>query len=295
MHIFISGATGLIGRHLHPFLNTNGTITVLTRTPEKASKLLDNINTVTEVSSVDFNTIDIVINLAGEPIANKRWSDEQKQKIRNSRINITQQISAAIKKCKSPPHTFISGSAVGFYGQQDDSPIDESFNKPHDEFSHQLCKEWENAALEAKSDATRVCLLRTGIVLAKQGGALNKMLPAYKLCLGGPIGSGKQGMSWIHIDDIVNLILFIIADPTICGPINASAPNPVSNAQFSKQLGSALSRPAIMPMPAFVLKVLLGEMSELLTTGQFVIPTKALEHGYKFKYPHLGEALRSLM
>ncbi|MBQ4857496.1 TIGR01777 family oxidoreductase [Pseudoalteromonas sp. MMG007] len=296
MHIFITGATGLIGKHLCPFLLHHNTVTVLSRNPTKANVLLSHkVNAVSAINEVDFNTVDVVINLAGEPIVNKRWSNKQKQIIRDSRLIITEQISSAIKACSTPPHTFISGSAIGFYGRQGNKVIDESFNEPHNEFAHTLCKDWENAALVAQSEQTRVCLLRTGIVLSIKGGALAKMLPAFKLCLGGPIASGEQGMSWIHIDDMTQLILFIIKHNEISGPVNATAPTPVSNAQFSKCLGEALSRPAFMPMPAFVLKTLMGEMSDLLTTGQFVKPTKLQEHHYRFHHTDIKSALESLV
>lgn len=296
MHIFITGATGLIGQHLCPFLTHHHSVTVLSRNPTKANVLLGHkINAVTNIEAVDFNNVDVVINLAGEPIVNKRWSDKQKSIIRDSRIELTKQISAAVAASNTPPHTFISGSAVGFYGRQGITPIDEENNKPHDEFSHQLCKDWENAALAAQSTSTRVCLLRTGIVLAKKGGALSKMLPAFKLCLGGPIANGEQGMSWIHIDDMTQLILFIIKHKNMTGPINATAPNPVSSKVFSKSLGKALSRPALIPMPALVLKLLMGEMADLLITGQYVFPQKALEHNYRFHFSDIDSALESLV
>lgn len=296
MHIFFTGATGLIGRHLCPFLLHHHDVTVLSRNPTKAKVLLGHqVNAIDSLEDVDFNTVDVVINLAGEPIVNKRWSDKQKAVIRDSRIIVTQAISDAINQCHTPPHTFISGSAIGFYGRQNSNPIDETFERPHDEFSHQLCKDWEKAALQAESDDTRVCLLRTGIVLAKKGGALGKMLPAFKLCVGGPIGHGKQGMSWIHIDDMVQLILFLIRNSEISGAINATAPEPVSNKQFSKSLGKALSRPAFMPMPAGVLNILMGEMADLLTTGQYVVPKKALDHNYRFHFTKIDAALKSLV
>lgn len=296
MHIFFTGATGLIGQHLCPFLLNHHQLTVLTRNPSKANMLLGPlVNAVQHVDDVDFNTVDIVINLAGEPIVNKRWSDKQKTVIRDSRIIVTQAISDAINQCHTPPHTFISGSAIGYYGRQGKSQVDENNNQPHDEFSHQLCKDWEQAALKAESNNTRVCLLRTGIVLTKKGGALAKMLPAFKLCLGGPIGSGEQGMSWIHIDDMTQLILFLIRNKEISGPVNATAPQPVSNKQFSQSLAKALSRPAFMPMPATVLNVLMGEMADLLTTGQYVIPKKALEHDYRFHFNDLDAALKSVL
>jgi len=296
MHIFFTGATGLIGKHLIPFLLHHHKVTVLSRNKTKAHVLLGhNLEVVSSVTDVDFNNIDVVINLAGEPIVNKRWTQTQKQIIRDSRIKLTEQISDAILKCSTPPATFISGSAIGYYGRQDEAPVDETTYTIHDEFSHQLCKDWESAALQAQSDKTRVCLLRTGIVLSKQGGALSKMLPAFKFFLGGPIGDGKQGMSWIHIDDMTQLILFIIKHPSLYGPINATAPTPVSNKAFSKSLGKALSRPAALTMPSPVLKVLMGEMSDLLTTGQYVIPKKALAHNYRFHFTDIDSALGSLI
>ena len=296
MHIFFTGATGLIGRHLCPFLLHHHDVTVPSRNPTKAKVLLGHqVNAIDSLEDVDFNTVDVVINLAGEPIVNKRWSDKQRAVIRDSRIIVTQAISDAIKQCHTPPHTFISGSAIGYYGRQGASLVYENNTEPHDEFSHQLCKDWEQAALQAESDDTRVCLLRTGIVLAKKGGALGKMLPAFKLCVGGPIGHGEQGMSWIHIDDMVQLILFLIRNKEISGAINATAPEPVSNKQFSKSLGKALSRPAFMPMPAGVLNILMGEMADLLTTGQYVVPKKALDHNYRFHFTKIDAALNSLV
>lgn len=295
MHIFITGATGLIGRHLCPFLLHHNTVTVLSRNPTTANILLShNVHAVDDIDLVDFNTVDVVINLAGEPIVNKRWTDKQKKIIRDSRIIITQKIAHAINACTTPPHTFISGSAIGIYGRQQETPIDETYKNYHREFSQQLCEDWEHAAMVAQSDKTRVCLLRTGIVLSKKGGALVKMLPAFKLCLGGPIGNGKQGMSWIHIDDVIQLILFIISHTEISGPINLTAPTPISNKEFSKRLGAALSRPAFLTMPTWMLKLLMGEMSDLLTTGQFVLPTKALTHNYRFHHIDIKSALDCL-
>jgi uncharacterized protein len=296
MHIFITGATGLIGQHLCPFLVHHHHVTVLSRNPTTANILLGfKVNVVKDINSVDFNQVDVVINLAGEPIVNKRWSNKQKAIIRDSRIDLTTALSDKITACETPPHTFISGSAVGFYGRQGDTAVDEGNNQPHVEFSHQLCQDWENAALQAKSAATRVCLLRTGIVLAKKGGALAKMLPAFKLCLGGPIADGNQGMSWIHMDDMTQLIIFIINHSDIAGPVNATAPNPVSNKVFSESLGKALSRPAVVKMPAGVLNLLMGESADLLTTGQYVLPSKALAHHYRFRFPDIDSALQSLV
>ncbi|MBB1397507.1 TIGR01777 family oxidoreductase [Pseudoalteromonas sp. SG44-8] len=296
MHILITGATGLIGRHLCPELNKEHQLTVLTRNPANATKLLgENINATDSLEEVDFNNLDCVINLAGEPIVNKRWSEKQKQILRDSRITITQQISAAINQCDTPPHTFISGSAVGFYGRQSTTVIDESFVDVTPEFSHQLCHDWEQAALQAESINTRVCLLRTGIVLANNGGALAKMLPPFKLALGGPIADGQQGMSWIHIEDMINLIIHIINNVQLSGAINMTAPTSVSNSEFSQSLGKVLNRPAKITMPAWVLKLVMGEMADLLLYGQYVQPTKALESSYCFRYKTLDTALTNLL
>ncbi|OUS72788.1 TIGR01777 family protein [Pseudoalteromonas sp. A601] len=295
MNIFITGATGLVGSALCKKLKRVHTLSVLTRDTQSAEQKLGNeLCYVNDVSNINFNTIDCVINLAGEPIVNKRWSSQQKQKIRDSRIGLTQQISDAIMQCDTPPHTFISGSAIGYYGRQGSQLINEQYEKIHPEFSHTLCDDWEQAALSAQSQHTRVCVIRTGIVLASHGGALAKMLPPFKLGLGGPIASGEQGMSWIHLDDMVSLLEFTLETPHLNGAINATAPSPVSNYNFSKILAKALHRPAILPMPAWVLNILMGEMADLLIHGQFVLPQKLVDAGFAFTYPTLSKALDSL-
>ena len=296
MKILITGATGLIGTQLCAQLVKTHSLTVLTRDSDKAKqKLGGQIDFINALCDIDFNTLDCVINLAGEPIVNKRWSDKQKEIIRNSRIELTQEIAAAIKSSSNPPHTFISGSAIGYYGRQETQHIDEQFTKVHQEFSHTLCNDWENAARNAETDATRVCLIRTGIVLSTNGGALQKMLPPFKLGLGGPVASGEQGMSWIHINDMVSLIEFVMNNQHLTGAINATAPTPQSNRAFSKTLAKVLHRPAIFPMPAWVLNLAMGEMADLLIFGQYVIPSNLLDAGFEFQYPDLHPALESLL
>ncbi|MGB1291786.1 MAG: TIGR01777 family oxidoreductase [Pseudoalteromonas sp.] len=296
MKILITGATGLIGTQLCAQLVKTHSLTVLTRDSDKAKqKLGGQIDFINALCDIDFNTLDCVINLAGEPIVNKRWSDKQKEIIRNSRIELTQEIAAAIKSSSNPPHTFISGSAIGYYGRQETQHIDEQFTKVHQEFSHTLCNDWENAARNAETDSTRVCLIRTGIVLSTNGGALQKMLPPFKLGLGGPVASGEQGMSWIHINDMVSLIEFVMNNQHLTGAINATAPTPQSNRAFSKTLAKVLHRPAIFPMPAWVLNLAMGEMADLLIFGQYVIPSKLLDAGFEFQYPDLHPALESLL
>lgn len=295
MNILMTGGTGLIGKKLVKFLNNHHNVTVLTRQLDKAYKVNGHqVQAITSLSQINFNDIDAVINLAGEPIADKRWSAKQKHKIEQSRFNITQALVDGIKSADTPPHTFISGSAIGYYGRQT-VPVDENHTDYFDEFSHQLCKQWEQIALEAQTEHTRVCLLRTGIVLSDKGGALQKMLPAFKFGLGGPIASGEQMMSWIHIDDMISAILFILDTPSLQGPINATAPNPVSNAQFSHALAKTIHRPDFLTMPAAVLRLLFGEMADLLVHGQAVKPKVLLDEGFRFHHQYLNEALQSLL
>lgn len=295
MNILVTGGTGLIGKELIKFLNNHHHVSVFTRSVNKAYKINGHqVNAVSDLEQLDFNTLDAVINLAGEPIADKRWTQKQKQKIEQSRFNITQQLVDRIKQAHNPPHTFISGSAIGFYGRQSHT-VDEESLDCYPEFSHQLCKQWEDIALQAKSARTRVCLLRTGIVLSDKGGALKKMLPAFKMCLGGPISHGEQMMSWIHIDDMVSAILFILNKSNLKGAINLTAPNPISNTCFSQTLAKTIHRPAVFTMPASVLTLLFGEMADLLLHGQAVKPNVLLNAGFRFHHQYIEEALSNLL
>lgn len=295
MKLLISGGTGLIGQAVIRQL-ADDQIVVLTRELKPSNvHRADHIIYTNNLASVDFNELDVVINLAGEPIADKRWSKKQKQRICQSRWQLTAQLSASILAANKPPKCFISGSAIGYYGRQGNNIINESGTTPHDEFSHQVCHQWEQLALQAQTAATRVCLLRTGIVLAKSSGALAKMLPAFRLGLGGPIGDGQQYMSWVHIDDMVNIILKIITDDTLTGTVNATAPNPVTNQVFAQTLSTALHRPCWLPMPKFIIKMLLGEMSDLLLYGQRVVPEKLLKQAMQFQYTKLDDALINLL
>lgn len=296
MKLFITGATGLIGRTYLRHYGDQHDVTVLTRNPEKARKTLgSSVRTVVSLSEFDhFNEFDAVINLAGEPIAEKRWSDKQKQRIQQSRFRITEQLSALIQNSERPPKVFISGSAVGFYGRQGEQVVSETKGTPHDEFSHQLCKQWEQLANQAGSEHTRVCLLRTGIVLARLGGALERMAPPFKFGLGGPIGNGKQMMSWIHIHDMIAGIDFLLHHDECAGAYNFTAPTPVSNKTFSKTLGKVLHRPVIFRVPAFTMRLAFGEMADLLLTGQAVVPERLEQAGFTFKYRELEPAIAQI-
>jgi uncharacterized protein (TIGR01777 family) len=295
MNILITGGSGLIGRLLIQHLNTERII-VLTRNSAKTANILpDHIEFISTLDEIDFNELDVVINLAGEAIVDKRWSNSQKNTICQSRWKITQNLVEKIQAATKPPHSLISGSAVGFYGRQGALAIDESYQEVHDEFSHKVCKKWEAIAQTAVSDKTRVCIIRTGIVLAEKAGALKKMLPPFKFGLGGPIASGKQCMSWIHIDDMVAILLAAVYQNSLTGIINATAPTPVSNQEFSETLSLVLKRPCLFRVPAFVLRILMGESADLVLYGQNVLPRKLLNNNFKFQYPSLEVALRQLL
>jgi uncharacterized protein (TIGR01777 family) len=297
MNYLITGGTGLIGKALINSLHTkNNTITVLTRDKEKASSLLNkDIKFIDELYLSDMENIDTVINLAGEPIAEKRWSKEQKFKICESRWNITEKLAHLISISKKPPSLFISGSAIGIYGRQGNNPIDESFSRYHKEFTHEVCSRWEQIALEASSKHTRVAILRTGIVLDKKSGALSKMLLPFKLGVGGKVGKGDQYMSWIHLQDMISAILHIIDIDTLNGPINLTSPSAVTNETFSKALSTELRRPCLLSTPPPLLKLIFGEMADLLLFGQNIVPQKLVNSGFRFKHGELAQALKDLL
>jgi len=299
MNILITGGTGFIGSPLCTYLSELGhSVIIKTRDPNLVN---GDIKTITDLQQVNENEhFDVVINLAGQPIAAKRWSKVQKDIILNSRLDTTQQLIQFFNTAKHKPAVFISGSAIGYYGiapsnnEINDDATDKE--KGDDSFSSQLCQQWELSARQAENLGIRTCLLRTGIVLGKNGGALKKMLPPFKLGLGGKIGSGTQWMPWIHIDDMIGLIDLCINNKDISGAINCTAPNPVTNLTFTKTLAAAINRPAIFPMPAFVIKLLMGQMGEeLLLNGKKVVPKKALDFGYQFKYQQLDMALKDIV
>ncbi|AYA39769.1 TIGR01777 family protein [Xenorhabdus nematophila] len=301
MRILITGGTGLIGHRLTcQLLSLSHSVTILSRSPQKVYSLFsDLVECWTTLNTQhNLNNFDAVINLAGEPILNKRWTPRQKERICQSRWKLTEQLSKLINASESPPSVFISGSATGYYGDQGQAVVTENVTEndlPHDEFSHQLCERWEQIALQAQSDKTRVCLLRTGIVLAKKAGALQKMLPMFRLGLGGAIGHGKQYMPWIHIEDMVNGIYYLLVSPELQGPFNMTSPYPVHNDQFSATLANVLHRPSFVRVPAFMLKMIMGEAAILVLGGQQAIPKKLEEAGFGFRYFLLEEALQDVL
>lgn len=295
MRILLTGATGLIGRALCQRWQHQHQIIGLSRNIDRAQKMYGPaIQWISDLTAVDFNQLDAVVNLAGEPIAAKRWSAKQKTRICQSRWLLTEQIAGAILQAHTPPSLLINGSAIGYYGRQSTGCIDESCTTFYPDFSHDICARWENLAMRAQTEKTRVCILRTGIVLAETGGALSRMLPAYRMGLGGRLGDGQQYMSWIHLEDMLGIIDFVLQHVECQGVYNATAPMAVTNQQFSKLLAERLNRPELLPMPAFMLRLLFGEMADLLLFGQQVYPQRLLDAGYHFQFSQLRHAFAAL-
>ena len=294
MNILITGGTGLIGQAFIKQFQDKYNFTVLTR-QKGASPVGKQVHYIDSLQQLtNLNDFYAVINLQGEPIFGKRWSLAQKQTIKQSRLFATQTLSSLFNQSDKPPKVFLSGSAIGYYGRQSELAITEDFNSPYPEFSHQLCQKWESAATKANSK-TRVCLLRTGIVLSPKGGALAQMAPPFYFGLGAVIASGQQYMSWIHLDDMVLAIDFLLNEEKLNGVVNMTAPQPVTNHEFSKTLASVLHRPCFLTMPAFMVNLLFGDVAELVIYGQHVIPQKLTDSGFHFQYPQVEQALKNLM
>jgi uncharacterized protein len=297
MQILITGGTGLIGRRLCKALLAQGhELTVLSRKPESVPAKCG--ATVHAIASLDEwlpeLTFDAIINLAGEPIVDARWTSHRKQILRDSRVNLTEQLVQRIAAAQHKPSVLLSGSAIGYYGDRGDAVLDESAVAGTD-FAAQLCKDWESSALGAEPLGVRVCLLRTGLVLSRQGGLLGRMLLPFKFGLGARIGSGKQRMSWIHIDDYVAILLKLLNEAHARGPYNMTAPQPATNSEFTATLATVLHRPAPFVMPAWFLKLFMGERACLLLEGQNVLPQKIQSAGYRFAFTTLPEALQDLL
>jgi uncharacterized protein (TIGR01777 family) len=282
---------------LVPFLTTGGhQVTRLVRRPGKFSEptiVWDPESGPLDPKSLE--GIDAVVHLAGEGIANRRWSAAQKEKIRDSRVRGTTQLCEAMKSCSNPPKTLVCASAIGFYGDRGAERLTEK-GPAGTGFLPDVCREWEDSTQPARDRGIRVVNLRIGIVLSPKGGALAKMLTPFKMGVGGVLGSGEQYMSWIALDDLIGAIHHALAQPALVGPVNAVSPHPVTNREFTKTLGKVLSRPTIFPMPAFAARLAFGEMADaLLLASTRVEPTALATAGYPFRYPELEQALRYLL
>ncbi|MCO4781731.1 MAG: TIGR01777 family oxidoreductase [Candidatus Cloacimonetes bacterium] len=300
--ILISGATGLIGTQLINSLIGRGyyNIFILTRAFKNNLNFTKSIQQIiwdpksSKIDEKNLNDIDIVFNLVGENIADGLWTKSKKQRLLDSRVNSTQLIISSLAKQKHKPKKFISSSAIGIYGDCANADLNES-SSLGEGFLSNLCHQWEKAALDHSISGMDSYCLRTGLVLSKNGGALQKMLTPFKLGLGGPLGSGQQYMSWIHMDDLINQFIFVMKTDSKHQIFNAVSPNPVTNLAFSKSLANTLHRPCLFTIPKFVLKTVLGDLSQILLDSQKVYPKHFEHEEFKFKFTHLADALNNIL
>jgi uncharacterized protein (TIGR01777 family) len=281
MKILISGSSGLVGSALRKSLESEGhVVDALPRTYEDA---------------IDFTGIDAVVHLAGEPIAEGRWNESKKLRIEESRVKNTRQLAEQLAASEAKPSVFISASAIGLYGSRGDEELDENSAAGND-FLAEVCRKWEEAAAPAADAGIRTVNIRTGIVLSTAGGALQKMLPPFKMGGGGIMGNGRQFMSWISLADEVKAIRFLLETPSISGPVNLVSPQPLTNHDFTKTLGKVLGRPTFLPLPAFAARIIFGEMADALLLGSTcVIPKKLVDSGYEFCHADLQHALEDIL
>lgn len=301
MRVLVTGASGFLGSAVSDAMLARGDEVVgLTRDPERARRSNPSVGwhawdaTAERPPGAALEGVDAVVNLIGEPI-DQRWTDDAKRRIRDSRERTTKNLVDALSSVDPRPRALVSQSAVGYYGDRGDAIVDES-TPPGTTFDAGVCVAWETAARSADEIGTRVAIIRTGLVLDADHGLLEQLLPPFRLGLGGPLAGGRQYMPWIHLDDWVRMVLWVLDGEDRTGVYNASAPNPVTNAEFSKALGRALGRPAVMPVPKLVLKARFGsELGEVLTGGQRAIPRRALDGGFEFAHPEVEPAFRSLL
>ncbi|MGH8435335.1 MAG: TIGR01777 family oxidoreductase [Pseudomonas sp.] len=296
MHILLTGGTGLIGRALCRHWAAQGQqLTVWSRTPERVAGLCGaQVRGIGRLDELAEEPLDALVNLAGAPIADRPWTGKRKALLWASRITLTEQLLSWLEGRTQKPRVLLSGSAVGWYGDGGERELRESAAPVSEDFASQLCGAWEETAQRATTLGIRVVLVRTGLVLANDGGFLKRLLPPFKLGLGGPIGNGRQWMSWVHLADQIALIDFLLRQESAQGPYNACAPQPVRNLEFSRALGRVLHRPAFLPVPAVVLRLALGELSGLLLGGQRVLPARLSEAGFSFRFNDLDSALNDL-
>ena len=302
MKVAVTGATGLVGGSLSRNLIQAGhQVVALARNPEKAQVKIPQVEAVawdatSGISAVQaLEGLDAVVHLAGESLAAGRWTSRRKAMIVESRVAGTRNLVEALAQCQNPPKVLVNASAIGYYGSSEDQVFEET-SPPGEDFLAELCQQWEGEAIRATELGVRVVLVRSGLILSTEGGALPRMLPPFKMCVGGPLGSGTQWMSWIHIKDEVEAILYAIEKEGMEGPLNLTAPNPVTNADFTRALALALRRPAFFRVPGFVLRLMFGEMAQtLLLSGQRVVPRNLEKSGYRFNFSDLSKALDDLL
>ncbi len=299
--VLVSGATGFVGKALCAALKERGlAFTAFSRRPDRAKSILPGVKEVyrwrPKLEAAPLAAIQgagAVVHLAGESVAG-RWNAAKKRDIRESRVTGTRHLIKAIGEAKSKPSVLVCASAVGYYGDRGEEELTEE-SGPGGDFLAEVCQAWEAEARRAEEFQVRVVMLRTGVVLGRDGGALKQMLIPFKLGLGGPVGNGRQWMPWVSLDDLVGIIVYAIESTHVQGPVNATAPNPVQNREFTKTLAHVLHRPAFLPVPAFALKLLLGEFAEVLLASQRVVPRRLQEAGYAFRHSTLEEALGAIL
>jgi uncharacterized protein (TIGR01777 family) len=293
MKILVTGGTGFVGQSLCPALAADGhEVVILTRQP--APRLpKGGVSSVTRLDGLDASDFGGVVNLAGAPIGDGRWTEARKKLLLESRVDTTARLVEWMARAKRRPPVLVSASAVGYYGEQGDRLITED-TPPTPGFTHDLCAAWEREAEKAAGLGVRVCLMRIGVVLDQGGGALAKMLPAFRMGAGGRLGTGKHWFPWIHRADVTAICQWLLGNDKARGAYNVGAPNPVTNAEFTRALGRALGRPTVLPMPEAALKLLFGDMSELLLVSDRMLPKRLLDEGFKFRYPDLDRALAAI-
>lgn len=297
MKILLTGGTGLIGQRLCRKWQAAGhQLWVWSRRPQQVPALCrPEVKGIAQLRELNGTPLDAVVNLAGAPIADGRWTRSRKALLWGSRVSLTQQLVNWLETQAKRPELLISASAAGWYGDTGEVPVDESYPLPGNDFCAHMCASWEGAAHRAEALGMRVVYLRTGLVLATEGGFLKKLLPMYRRGMGGRLGDGRQWLPWLHIEDEVALIDFLLQLPDAHGPYNLCTARPVRNAEFTQTLARAIGRPALIPVPAFALKAMMGEMAMLALGGQRLLPMRAQEAGFVFAYPELGKALDALL
>ena len=298
MKILISGATGLVGRHLVPFLKENNheVFALVRQSPKNEREIQWNSETgFSETELAKLENFDAVVHLAGAGIADERWTKERKRIIRESRIIGTRVLVDGLSKLENPPPVLVSASAVGYYGDRKDDVLTEN-SPPGNDFLSGVCLEWEREAQRAANFASRVVRLRIGIVLSTEGGALKEMIQPFKMGVGGRVGKGNQFVSWIHMRDLIRVVQFALENKNLTDAVNATAPNPVKNSEFAQKLGEALHRPSLVSVPEFALRMMYGELADaLLLSSARVLPEKLLINNFQFQFERIEDALRDLL